>query len=121
MAKTDFKDIAEHINSFPKERRGLLEKLRKTIREAAPDATETIGYGIPTFKLNGKNLVHFAGFKNHIGFFPDPRGIEAFEKDLAKYRTGKGTLQFPYDKPVPWDLVTKIVKFRVNETLPNKK
>lgn len=116
-----YKSIDEHIASLSKERRGILEKMRKTIQGAAPEATEAIAYGVPTFKLNGKNLVHFAGYKNHIGFYPAPRGIEAFKKELADYQEGKGTIRFSYDKPIPWPLVTKIVKFRVQEVTENKK
>ncbi|MBP7831757.1 MAG: DUF1801 domain-containing protein [Candidatus Pacebacteria bacterium] len=112
----------EYIASYPKEVQALLKKVRATIKKAAPKAEEKIGYGIPTFTLNG-NLVHFGGFKTHIGFFPGPAGITAFEKDLAKYKTTKGTIQFPLDKPLPLGLIAKIVKFRVKqntEKAPNK-
>ncbi|MBP7831838.1 MAG: DUF1801 domain-containing protein [Candidatus Pacebacteria bacterium] len=104
----------EYIASFPKDIQPLLKIIRATIKKAAPKATEKISYGIPTFELNG-NLVHFGGFKTHIGFFPGPAGISAFEKDLAKYKTSKGTIQFPLDKPLPLGLITKIVKFRVKQ------
>ncbi|MBP9716457.1 MAG: DUF1801 domain-containing protein [Candidatus Levybacteria bacterium] len=111
-----YKSIDEYISTFPKETQVILEKIRKTIKEEAPNATEKISYGMPTFYLNG-NLVHFAAFKNHIGFFPAPSGINQFEKELLKYKTGKGTLQFSYDEEIPFDLIKKVVKFRVEESL----
>ena len=94
--------------------------MRQTIRECAPGAEEAISYQIPTFKLNG-NLVHFAAFKDHISFFPTSSGREAFKKELKIYKGGKGTVQFPIDKPIPYDLVRKIVKYRVKENLDKKK
>src|SRR5690348_11633341 len=96
--------IDAYIADYPKEVQTILQKMRKTIHEAAPEATEAIAYGLATFKLNG-NLVHFGGFKNHIGFYPAPKGIEAFKEETAKYAGGKETLQFPLDKPIPYDLV----------------
>jgi uncharacterized protein YdhG (YjbR/CyaY superfamily) len=108
--------IDEYIAAFPPEIREILEKLRETIREAAPAATEAISYQMPTFKLHG-NLVHFAAFKNHIGFYPVPSGIRAFAEELAGYIGGKGTVRFPLDRPVPYDLIGRIVKFRVEENL----
>ena len=93
----------------------ILEEMRQTIREAAPEVVEAISYQMPTFKLNAKNLVHFAAFKNHIGFYPIPSGIEAFKKELSSYKQGKGSVQFPMDKPIPYDLVKKIVRYRVKE------
>ncbi|MEP7167279.1 MAG: DUF1801 domain-containing protein [Candidatus Woesebacteria bacterium] len=110
----NYNSIDEYIQSYPKETQVLLEKIRQTIKKGAPEATEAIAYGLATFKLNG-NLVHFGGFKNHIGFYPAPSGIEAFKKELEPYETGKGTLQFPLDKPIPFDLISKIVAFRVKE------
>ena len=107
--------IDQYIASQPPDVGALLEKLRSTIWKAAPDAEETINYGIPTFTLHG-NLVHFAAFKNHIGFYPAPTGMEAFKKDLAPYKQGKGSVQFPLDQPMPLDLISKIVKFRVAMT-----
>lgn len=95
--------------------KGVLERLRRVIAESAPDAVETINYGIPTFKLNGGNLVHFAGFKNHIGFYPTPSSIVAFKKELAPYKQAKGSVQFPLDKPIPFEIVKKMVIFRVKE------
>ena len=112
--------IDEYIRSFPANIQNILENMRQTIRKAAPDAIEAISYQMPTFKLSGKNLVHFAAFKNHIGFYPTPSGIEAFKKALADYKGSKGAVQFPLDKPVPFDLVEKIVKFRVTENLQKK-
>ena len=110
------KDIDEYIAGFPRETRVILEELRKTIRKAAPDAEETIAYAIPTFKLKG-NLVHFAGYKNHIGFYPAPSGIKEFAKELSVYEGAKGSIKFPIDKPLPLELITRIVKFRVKESL----
>ena len=112
--------INEYIAGFPKQVQEILEKLRATIGKAAPGAEETINYGIPTFTLQG-NLVHFAAFKNHIGFYPTPSGIEAFKKELSVYDGAKGSVQFPIDKPLPLGLVTKIVKFRVKENLEKAK
>ena len=115
--------IDEYIAAFPEEIQKRLEIMRATIRKAVPKAKEDIKYAIPTFILNG-NLVHFAAFKNHIGFYPAPTGIEAFKKDTAPYEAGKGSLQFPLDKQLPLALVTKIVKYRVKENLekaPKKK
>ena len=109
-------NIDEYIAGFPKQVQEILEKLRNTIRKAAPGSEETINYAIPTFTLKG-NLVHFAAFKNHIGFYPAPSGIEAFKKELSVYEGAKGSVQFPIDKPLPLGLVTKIVKFRVKENL----
>ena len=114
--KTTFKDIDEYIASFPKDTQEMLEKLRMTIREAAPDAEETINYGVPTFTLKG-NLVHFAAYKRHIGFYPAPTGIEKFKNELSAYERAKGSVQFPLDRPIPYDLISKIVTFRVKENL----
>ncbi len=112
--------IDEYISSFPKDIQKMLEEIRSAIRKAAPDAVETISYGIPTFKLNG-NLVHFAAFKNHIGFYPTPNGIEEFEKELSVYKQGKGSVQFPLDKPLPLILITKIVKYRTKKNAEKAK
>jgi len=112
-------DIDSYIAGFPEDIRERLEQVRATIRKAAPQAEEAIKYAMPTFVLNG-NLVHFAAFKNHIGFYPAPTGMAAFKKDLAPYHTGKGSVQFPLDKPVPLSLITKIVKMRVEENLAKK-
>jgi uncharacterized protein YdhG (YjbR/CyaY superfamily) len=118
--KKPFKTIDEYIKTFPEHVQNILKKMRATIREAAPDAEEAISYQIPTFRLNG-NLVHFAAYKNHIGFYPAPSGIEAFKKELSPYKGAKGSVQFPIDKPVPYDLVKKIVLFRVKENHKNKR
>lgn len=108
--------IAEHPESTQK----LLQQMRTTIRKAAPDAGEKISYGMPTFTLNG-NLVHFAGYKSHIGFYPGAGPINIFANELTAYNTSKGTIQFPIDKPLPLDLVTKITKFRVVQNLQKAK
>lgn len=110
------KNIDEYIAGFPKDVQELLQKVRKTIREAAPEAEEAIKYQIPTFVLKG-NLVHFAAFKNHIGFYPAPQGMEEFKEELASYEAGKGTARFPLDQPIPYGLISKIVKYRVRMNL----
>jgi uncharacterized protein YdhG (YjbR/CyaY superfamily) len=110
------KNIDEYIAGFPPNVQEILEKIRMTIRKAAPDAEETIKYQMPTFTLKG-NLVHFAAFKKHIGFYPVPTGIEKFKKELAAYEQGKGSVQFPLDQPIPYGLISRIVKFRVKENL----
>jgi uncharacterized protein YdhG (YjbR/CyaY superfamily) len=110
------KTIDEYIASFPKDVQEILERIRRTIREAAPDAQEKISYQMPAFTLKG-NLVYFAAFKNHIGFYPIPSGIEQFKEELSAYEQGKGSVQFPLDKPIPYDLISRIVKFRVKENL----
>jgi uncharacterized protein YdhG (YjbR/CyaY superfamily) len=110
------KNIDEYIEQFPKEIQKLLTEMRITIQKAAPKAEEAIKYAMPTFTLNG-NLVHFAAFKNHIGFYPAPQGIEEFKNELSKYNGSKGAVQFPLDKPLPLTLVSKIVKFRVKKNL----
>ncbi|MDR2966438.1 MAG: DUF1801 domain-containing protein [Methanobacteriaceae archaeon] len=106
--------IEEYISEFPKDIQEKLRNIRKTIQELAPEASEKISYGIPTFYLNG-NLVHFAAFKNHIGFYPTSSGIKNFKDELLEYKTSKGTIQFPFDKKMPYALIKEIVKFRVNE------
>lgn len=116
----EYTDINAFIAEFPEEVQAILQKVRATIQQAAPDATEAIKYGMPTFVLNG-NLVHFAAYKKHIGFYPAPTGIDAFIDELAQLRTGNGTIQFPIDKPIPFDLITKVVKFRVEENLKKRK
>lgn len=113
--KNKYETIDEYIKTFPKDIQNILEKVRQAIKESAPGAEEAISYQMPTFKLNG-NLVHFAGYKNHIGFYPTPSGTEAFKKEIAVYRAGKGSVQFPIDKPIPISLIKKIVKFRVKES-----
>lgn len=108
------KSIDEYIAGFPREVQEILGQIRMTIRRAAPDAEEAIKYRIPTFVLNG-NLVHFAAFKNHVGFYPTPSGIQAFKDELSRYEGAKGSVQFPLDRAMPLRLFEKIVKFRVNE------
>lgn len=115
-SKADPKNIDEYIAGFPDDIQKMLEQIRATIKEAAPDAEEAIRYAMPTFTLKG-NLVHFAAFKNHIGFYATPTGNEAFKKDLSGYKTAKGSIQFPLDKPMPLSLISKIVKFRVKQNL----
>ena len=112
------KSVDEYIASFPEPVQQILEKIRETIKELAPAAIEKIAYGIPTFWLN-ENLVHFAAFKSHIGFYPSPSGIEAFKDELSKFKTSKGAVQFPIDKPIPLSLIKKIVKYRVATTNKN--
>ena len=107
-------DIDEYIDGFPKDIQKMLELVRETIKKTAPDAKETISYAMPAFTLNGRNLVYFAGFINHIGFYPAPVGMEAFKQELSGYKTGRGSVQFPLDKPIPLELIAKIVKFRMN-------
>lgn len=114
--KAGFVSIDEYIATFPKDIQEVLEKLRATIRKAAPNAEETINYQIPTFTLKG-NLVHFAAFQKHIGFYPTPTGMEKFKKELSIYEGAKGSVKFPLDKPIPYDLISKIVKFRIKENL----
>jgi len=112
-------NIDAYIADFPADVQKLLEQVRATIRKAAPTAEETISYAIPTYKLNG-NLVHFAGYANHIGFYPGAGGIEAFADELAAYKTSKGTVQFPLGEKLPVQLITKIVKFRIKQNLEKK-
>jgi uncharacterized protein YdhG (YjbR/CyaY superfamily) len=110
------KDIDEYIAGFPEDVQEILKKIRATIREAAPEAEEAIKYLMPTFTLKG-NLVHFAAFKNHIGLYPTPSGIEEFKDALSPYASAKGSARFPLDKPIPYGLIREIVEFRVKETL----
>lgn len=118
--KSTYTTIDEYIATFPADVQAILQKVRETIHKAAPEATEAISYQMPTFKLNG-NLVHFAAFKNHIGFYPVPSGIEKFKKELSTYKGAKGSVQFPLDRPIPYTLISKIVKFRVKENLEKAK
>ena len=107
--------IDEYIADFPEEIQSLLNQIRSTIKQAAPDAEESIGYGMPAYKLYGKPLVYFAGFKNHIGFYATPTGHAEFAMELSKYKQGRGSVQFPIDQPIPLKLITQIVEFRVIE------
>lgn len=117
MTTTKPNNIDEYIASFPQETQKILKQVRATIKKAVPGAEETISYAIPTFKLKGSYVIYLAGFKNHISIYPAPRGKEEFKKELSAYKGGKGTVQFPVDKPIPLNLITKIVKFRAKENL----
>jgi len=113
-------DIDTYIAEFPEDVQARLQEVRATIRKAAPEATEAIKYAIPTFVLKG-NVVHFAAFKSHIGFYPAPTGIKAFEKELSVYKQGKGSVQFPLDQPMPLALITRIVEYRVKQNTEKEK
>lgn len=115
-----YTNVDEYITSFPKNVQEKLETIRRTIQKAAPKATEGISYGMPGYKLNGRPLVYFGGYKTHIGFYPTPNGIDEFKKDLHPYAAGKGTVQFLLDQPLPLPLIKKIVDFRVKENLKKK-
>jgi len=118
MKKSQFKkfskEIDNYISDFPEATQKILQKIRETIQAKAPDAIEAMNYQIPTFKLNG-NLVHFAGYKKHIGFYPTPSGIEKFKNELSDFESSKGSVKFPLNKPIPYDLISRIVDFRVKE------
>lgn len=109
--------IDSYIAAYPTATQIIMEHVRETIKKAAPTTEEKISYGIPTFTLNGKNLVHFAAYNHHIGFYPTALGIEAFKKELASYKSAKGSVQFPLDEPMPLNLISKIVKYRVEQNL----
>lgn len=115
MKTTETNLIEQYIAGFPKDTQKALTQVRTTIRKAAPEAEEFIAYGMPAYKLNGKPLVYFAGYKNHIGFYATPTGHSTFAKELSKYKQGKGSVQFPLNEPIPLDLIARIVKFRVKE------
>jgi uncharacterized protein YdhG (YjbR/CyaY superfamily) len=115
----EFKTVDEYIASFPENVQRILQEMRKVIRDAAPKAEEVISYKMPAFKLNGI-LVWFAAFKNHVGFFPKMSAIDAFKKELSGCEVSKGTIRFPLDKPIPFDLVRKIVKYRIEENMGKK-
>ena len=110
-----FTTIDEYISTFPADIQAILEKVRQAIHKAAPEAAETISYGIPTFNLNGKHLVFFAGWKHHISLYPIPAGDEAFQQKISQYKRAKGTIQFPLDNPIPYDVVEKIVTLLMME------
>ena len=112
MKTTAPENIDDYIEGFPPKVQKILEKIRKTIQKAAPGAEEAISYRIPTFKLNG-NLIHFAAYEHHIGLYPAPRGVKEFEEEMARYEGGKGTVRFPLDESIPYDLITRITKYRV--------
>jgi uncharacterized protein YdhG (YjbR/CyaY superfamily) len=107
--------IDEYIAEFPPPTQRLLRGVRRLIRETVPEATETISYAIPTFDLDGRHLVHFAGYQSHVGFYPTAGGMAAFKEELGGYKSGKGSVQFPLDQPLPLDLMRRIVEFRVRE------
>lgn len=111
------KTIDEFISQYPFEVQAILQKIRAAIQKSAPGAEEAMAYGIPTFRLNGKNLVHFSAFKAHIGFYPTPSGIEKFKKELSVYEGAKGSVKFPLTKPIPYALIGKIVQYRVKEVM----
>jgi uncharacterized protein YdhG (YjbR/CyaY superfamily) len=115
MEAKNYKNTEEYILQFPKDVQIILKKIRETVLKTAPNAIESISYGMPAFKMNSKPLVYFAAYKNHIGFYALPSGNEAFQKELANYKTGKGSIQFPLDKEMPWKLIEEIVKFRAKE------
>ncbi len=117
--KSNITTIDEYIAGFPEDVQIILKKLREVIRKTAPEAKEKISYQMPTFYLNG-NLVHFAAYKKHIGLYPAPSGIEAFQEKISQYKWAKGSVQFPIDQPLPYDLVEKIVLYRVNENKKKK-
>lgn len=113
--KTEYKTIDDYIATFSPDVQEILQAVRTTVQQAAPEATEAISYQMPTFKLEG-NLVHFAAYKNHIGLYPTPQGVEAFREELSRYKGAKGSVQFPLDQPIPYDLIRRIVLFRVAAT-----
>lgn len=115
MARTTAASIDEYIAQFPAKTQTALEEMRAIIRDLAPDAVETISYAIPTFDLGGTHLAHFAGYARHVGLYPTPSGMEAFADDLAPYKRGKGSAQFPLSEPLPVELIRRIVEFRVRE------
>ncbi len=119
-SQTPPKNIDEYIAGFPKDVQEKLQKIRSTIRKAVPGAEEKISYRMPTFTLNG-NLIHFAAYQRHIGLYPTPSGIKEFSKELSAYKGAKGSVQFPLDKPIPFGLISRIVKFRVKESLRRAK
>lgn len=121
MKHTTANDVDGYIASFPKDTQKLLIQMREAIRKHAPDAEESISYGMPAYKLCGKPLVYFGGFKEHIGFYATPTGHKEFKKELAGYKSGKGSVQFPIDKPLPLDLIAKIVRFRVEQNMEQAK
>jgi uncharacterized protein YdhG (YjbR/CyaY superfamily) len=115
-----FKTVDEYLSALPANTKGILKEVRKTIKQAAPQAEELISYNIPAFTLHGR-LVYYAAFKNHIGFYPVSSAIKAFQKELSDYKTSKGAIQFPIERPIPFGVITKIVKFRVKENLEKAK
>ncbi|MCT4794907.1 iron chaperone [Exiguobacterium alkaliphilum] len=114
MKQTKMTTVDEYILQFPVEVQAILQTLRKSVKDISPEAEEKMSYQMPTYYLKG-NLVHFAAYKNHIGFYPTPAGIDAFKDELSDYKSAKGSVQFPIDKPIPFELIKRIVEFRVSE------
>lgn len=121
MAKTNFQSIDEYIAACPEQSQKYVQKIRETIKSAAPKAKEKISYQIACFELNGKNLIHFGGWKSHVSMYPLPEGTKEFNKEISQYADGKGTIKFPLDKPLPLKLIRQIVKFRVIDNLESEK
>ncbi len=119
--KTKLENVDDYVLAFPKNVQDILKQIRTIIKEKAPDAAESISYGMPGYKTHGRPLVYFAGYEKHVGFYATPTGHEKFADELSKYKQGKGSVQFPIDKPIPWDLITRIVEFRVKENSTFKK
>lgn len=121
MARPKPNNVDEYIAGFPKETQKTLEEVRATIKKIIPKADEVISYAIPCFKLDGAYVVYFAGFEHHIGLYPAPVHEESFKKEFSKYKTGKGSIQFPLDEPMPLSLITKITKYRLKASLEKAK
>ena len=110
-------EVDKYISGYPEEVQEILKKIRMLIKKASPEAKESIAYGMPAYKTNGRPLVYFAAYKNHIGFYATPKGHEEFSEELSIYKKGKGSVQFPLSKPIPYDLIAEIIEFRVQENL----
>jgi uncharacterized protein YdhG (YjbR/CyaY superfamily) len=119
--KSKAENVDDYIKAFPKNVQKILEQVRKTIKEKAPGAAESISYGMPGYKIQGRPLVYFAGYEKHIGFYATPTGHKKFASELSKFKQGKGSVQFPVGKPIPFDLIARIVEFRVKENSVNQK
>jgi uncharacterized protein YdhG (YjbR/CyaY superfamily) len=119
--KSKSESVDEYIKAFPKNVQKILDQIRTIIKEKAPDAVEGINYGMPGYKTQGRPLVYFAGYEKHIGFYATPTGHEAFAEELSKFKQGKGSVQFPLDKPIPYDLIARIVEFRIKENATRNK
>jgi uncharacterized protein YdhG (YjbR/CyaY superfamily) len=119
--KSALENVDAYIKAFPNNVQKILEQVRATIKEKAPEAVESISYGMPGYKTHGKPLVYFAGYEKHIGFYATPSGHETFAAELSKFKQGKGSVQFPLDKPIPFDLIARIVEFRAKENSPKQK
>jgi uncharacterized protein YdhG (YjbR/CyaY superfamily) len=121
LDKINMNEIDDYIDSFPEDVKYIMHQIRAIIKENAPDTVESISYGMPAYKTFGKPLVYFAGYKSHIGFYATPSGHQAFDIELSKYKQGRGSVQFPLNQPIPYDLIGRIVEFRVSENLNKKK